>query len=56
MAAYRGVFRILSNIYKGAFFLKILNRFKLLTIFEKKVPSQMFDWVKNKSLAKDLKY
>ena len=25
MAAYRGVFRTLSNIYKGAFFVKILN-------------------------------
>ena len=25
--------------------MKIFNAFKLLTIFEKKAPSQMFDWV-----------
>ena len=56
VAAYRGVFRTLSNIYNGAFFVKILNGFKLLTIFEKNAPLQMFDWVENKSLAKGLKY
>ena len=56
MAAYRDVFRTLSNIYKGAFFAKILNSFKLLTIFEKKIPSQMFDWVENRNLAEGLKY
>ena len=36
LAIYRGVIRTLSNIYKGAFFAKILNGFKLLTIFKKK--------------------
>ena len=51
LAAYRDVFRTLSNIYKEAFFAKILNSFKLLTIFEKKIPSQMFDWVENRNLA-----
>ena len=35
MAACRHVFRTLPNIYKRAFFVKILNGFKLLTIFEK---------------------
>ena len=29
---------------------------KLLTIFAKKVPSQMFDWVENRLQAKGLKY
>ena len=56
VAANRGVFRTLSNICKGGVFVKILNGFKLLTIFEKKAPSQMFDWVENRSLAKGLKY
>ena len=37
MAAYRGTFRTLWNIYKGAFFAKIINSFKLLTIFEKRL-------------------
>ena len=50
------VCRTLSNIYKRDLFVKILNSFKLLTIFEKKAPSQMFDWVENRSLAKGLKY
>ena len=31
-----GVFRTWSNIYKGAFFAKTLNGFKVLTVFEKK--------------------
>ena len=39
-----------------SFFAKIINGFKLLTIFEKKAPSQMFDWVENMSLGKGLKY
>ena len=56
MAAYRGAFRTWPNIYKGAFFAKILNGFKLLTILAKKAPSQMFDWVANRLLAKGLKY
>ena len=56
MAAYRGVFRTWSNIYNGAFFAKTLNSFKLLTNFAKKAPSQMFDWVENRRLAKGLKY
>ena len=38
------------------FFAKILNRFKLLTIFAEKAPSPMFGWVENSLLAKDLKY
>ena len=36
--------------------MKTVNGFKLLTIFEKKAPSQMFDWFENGSLAKALKY
>ena len=56
MAVYRGVLRTGPNIYKGAFFAEILNGFKLLTIFEKKAPSQIFDWVENRRLAKGLKY
>ena len=43
VAAYRGVFRTWSNIYNAAFFAKILNDFKLLTIFAKKAPSQLFE-------------
>ena len=54
MAVYRGVFRTGLNIYKAAFSAEILNGFKLLTIFEKKAPSQMFDWVENRRLAKGL--
>ena len=38
------------------FIAKILNSFKLLTIFAKQAPSQMFEWVKNKLPAKSLKY
>ena len=38
------------------FFAEILNGFKPLTIFGKKAPSQIFDWVENRSLAKGLKY
>ena len=45
-----------SNIYNGASFAKILNSFKLLTIFAKKASSQKFDWVENRFLAKGLKY
>ena len=56
MAVYRGVLRTGPNIYKGAFFAEMLNGFKLLTIFEKKAPSQIFDWVENRRLAKGLKY
>ena len=56
MAAYRGVFRTWMNFYKGAFFAKILNGFNLLTILAKKALSQMFDWVGNRLLARDLKY
>ena len=32
-------------IYKGAFLAKMLNTFKLLTVFKKKAWLQMFDWV-----------
>ena len=56
VAAYRGVFRTWSNIYNGAFFAKIFNCFKLLTIFVEKAPSQMFDWIENRLLARSLKY
>ena len=43
--------------HNGDIFEKILNGFfKLLTIFAKKAPSQMFDWVENRLLAKGLKY
>ena len=38
------------------FFAEILNGFKLLTIFAKKAPSQMFEWVENKLLVKGFKY
>ena len=37
-------------------FAKIRNSFKLLTIFAKKVPSQMLNWVENRLLAEGLKY
>ena len=47
MAAYRGVFRTGSNIHNEAFFANILNGFMLLTIFGRKAPLQMFDWVEN---------
>ena len=50
------LFRTWPNNYKGAFFAKILTSFKLLTIPAKKAPSQMFDWVGNRLLTKDLKY
>ena len=56
VATYRDVFRTWSNIYNGAFSAKMFNGFKLLTIFVKKAPSQMFDWVKSKLLTKGLKY
>ena len=56
MAAYRGVFRTWPNVYEGAFFAKILNGLKLLTILAKKAPSQMFEWVGNRLPAKGLKY
>ena len=52
----RSVSRTWPKIYEGAFFAKILNGFKLLTIFAKKSPLQMFDWVENRILAKGLKY
>ena len=37
MFAYRGVFRTWSNTYNGVIFVRILNSFKLLTIFAKKL-------------------
>ena len=39
-----------------SFFSKIPNVVKLLTIFARKPPSQMFDWVENRLLAKGFKY
>ena len=56
MVAYRGAFTTWLNIYNRAFFAKILNGFKLLTIFARKAPFKMFDWVENRLLAKDFKY
>ena len=57
MAAYRGAFRTWFNVYNGAFFFaKIPNGVKLLTIFARKAPIQMFDWVENILLAKGFKY
>ena len=46
----RGVFRIMSNIQDKAFFAKTVNGFRTLTVFAKKAPSQMFDWVPNAPL------
>ena len=40
--AYTGVFRNWSSIYNEAFFAKIINVFKLLTIVAKKAPPQIF--------------
>ena len=51
VAANRGIFRTRLDIYNGAFSAKILSGFKLLIIFTKKAPSQMFDWVENRLLA-----
>ena len=55
MAPYKDVFRNQSNnqstIYNEAFFAEILSGFKLLTIFAKKGPLQMFDWVENRLLV-----
>ena len=47
-----------ANITKELFFAKLLNGFKLLTvltIYAKKCPLQIFDWVENRLLAKGLK-
>ena len=41
----RGVLRTMSNNQDGAFFARIINGSKTLTVFAKKGPSQMFDWV-----------
>ena len=37
-------------------FCEMLNGFKLLTIFAKKGPLQMFEWVENRLLSKNLKH
>ena len=55
VAAYRGYLER-GEHHNGAFVAKILNRFKLLTIYAKKAPSQMFNRVENRLLAKGLKY
>ena len=44
------------RIYNRAFSAEILNGFKLSTNFAEKAPSQMCEWVKNRFLAKGLKY
>ena len=49
--ACRGVLGTQSNIYDGTFFVKILKGFQPQTIFEKKAPLWMFDWVLNTPLA-----
>ena len=56
MVAYRGAFRTWLNIYNWAFFVKIPNGVKLLTISARKAPSYMFDWVENRFLAKSFTY
>ena len=45
----------LVDICNGPLFVKIPNSVKLLTIFARKGPSQMFDWVENRLLAKSFK-
>ena len=50
MVNTRGAFRTQSNIYDGDFYSKIVNSFWPLTIFPKKIPSQMFNWVLNRPL------
>ena len=52
LAAYRCVLRASSNIYNGAFLLKYVAD----NYFRKRAPSQVFDCVENKLLAKGLKY
>ena len=56
VAVYSGAFRIWLNICNGAFFAKLPNGVKLLTIFPRKAPSQMFDLVENRVRAKGFKY
>ena len=46
MTACRGILRTWSNIYNGLFFAEILNGFKLLTIFEKKLHRRCFSGLK----------
>ena len=46
----RSAFRTLSKIYDGVF-AKIVNRYKLLNIFAKKLHHWMFDKVLNTPLA-----
>ena len=48
--------RLVVEHVQWKFFAEILNGFKLLTIFAKKAPSQMFEWVENKLLVKGFKY
>ena len=38
------------------FFVKVIKTYRLLTVFEEKLPSQMFNWVDNRRLAMGLKY
>ena len=53
----QGRIKNLVEHHNRAFLEKILNGFfKLLAIFARKAPSQMFDWIKNRLLAKGLKY
>ena len=56
LAAYRGAFRTWLNIYNGAFLTKVPNGVKLLTIVTRKAPSQMFESVENRFLAKFLHF
>ena len=50
MAAYRGLLEPGQTSAMEFFFVKVMNDFKLLTIFGKKAPSQMFDWVESRLL------
>ena len=52
----QAVFRTWSNICMWDVFAEIVNSFRFSTVFEKKFPSQMFDWLENRSLAEGLKY
>ena len=55
VAPYRDAFRTWLNIYNGDFFPKIPNGVKLLTIFARKGPSLMSEWVENRLVAKGFK-
>ena len=51
----RGLFRAQSNIYDGAFSLKLL-RAVTCSLFLQKAPSKMFGWALNTDLAHPLTF